>query len=90
MKLDLRGWHSLHLILSLYCLLIEFLSITPLNTGILFQMFTMYQDILIVDDDEDIVELFKIFLVEHGYQVDTALTSEEALKKPRKINTPLL
>ncbi|MCW4049770.1 MAG: response regulator [Candidatus Bathyarchaeota archaeon] len=40
--------------------------------------------ILIVDDDEDIIYLFKVALEEHGYWVETAVTGGEAIEKASK------
>jgi two-component system phosphate regulon response regulator PhoB len=39
--------------------------------------------ILVVDDEEDILELVRYNLVREGYQVNGALTGEDALKKSR-------
>ena len=41
----------------------------------------MTPPILIVDDDEDILELFKLILEEEGYNVDTAVCGREAMEK---------
>jgi len=37
--------------------------------------------ILIVDDDEEILELFKLILEDEGYRVDTAVCGKEAIEK---------
>jgi len=44
----------------------------------------MTPPILIVDDDEDILELFKLILEEEGYVVDTAVCGKEAMEKASK------
>lgn len=44
----------------------------------------MSHPILIVDDDEDILELFKLILEEEGYRVDTAICGREAMEKASK------
>jgi DNA-binding NtrC family response regulator len=41
----------------------------------------MPSPILIVDDDEDILELFKLILEDEGYKVDTAICGREAIEK---------
>ena len=41
----------------------------------------MTPNILIVDDDEEILELFRLILEIEGYEVDTAVCGKEALKK---------
>ena len=41
----------------------------------------MAPPILIVDDDEDILELYKLILEDEGYRVDTAKCGKEALEK---------
>ena len=41
----------------------------------------MTPPILIVDDDEDILELFKLILEDEGYVVDTAVCGREAMEK---------
>ena len=41
----------------------------------------MASPILIVDDDEDILELYKLILEEEGYSVDTAKCGREAIEK---------
>jgi len=40
--------------------------------------------ILLVDDDETIIAPFQLVLQEAGYQVDTALTGQQALEKTEK------
>ena len=40
--------------------------------------------ILVVDDEEDVCEILKFNLANAGYEVDTALSSEEALVKLAK------
>ena len=44
----------------------------------------MTPPILIVDDDEDILELYKLILEDEGYRVDTAKNGKEALEKALK------
>ena len=44
----------------------------------------MAPPILIVDDDEDILELYKLILEEEGYRVDTAKCGKEAIEKALK------
>ena len=46
----------------------------------------MTPPILIVDDDEDILELYKLILEDEGYRVDTAKNGKEALEKALKNN----
>lgn len=41
----------------------------------------MAPSILIVDDDEDILELYKLILEDEGYRVDTAKNGKEAIEK---------
>ncbi len=41
-------------------------------------------DILLVDDDETILELFKLMLTIEGFSVETAKSSLEALEKMRR------
>ena len=41
-------------------------------------------NILVIDDEEDILDLFFDFLSSEGYRVDTAKTGEEALRKIKK------
>ena len=41
----------------------------------------MTHHILIVDDDEEILELFKLILEDEGYRVDTAVCDKEAIEK---------
>ena len=41
----------------------------------------MTPQILIVDDDEEILELFKLILELEGYEVDTAVRGKEAIEK---------
>ncbi len=40
--------------------------------------------ILVVDDEEDILNILKFFLEREGYEVDTTLNGEEAIKKIEK------
>ncbi len=40
--------------------------------------------ILLVDDDRDILELFKMTLLEEGYSVETAVSGMEALSKVKE------
>jgi CheY-like chemotaxis protein len=40
--------------------------------------------ILIVDDDTDLIEGQKVFLEKNGYQIETALTVEEGLRKAKE------
>ena len=42
--------------------------------------------ILVVDDEEDLCEILKFNLEIEGYEVDTAFSAEEALKKDLSIN----
>lgn len=44
----------------------------------------MTPPILIVDDDENILELYKLILEDEGYRVDTAKNGKEALEKALK------
>ncbi len=44
----------------------------------------MAPHILIVDDDEEILELFKLLLEDAGYVVDTAVCGREAIEKAKK------
>lgn len=44
----------------------------------------MTHNILIVDDDEEILELFKLILEDEGYNVDTAVCGKEAIEKAMK------
>ena len=44
----------------------------------------MTPQILIVDDDEEILELFKLTLEDEGYVVDTAICGKEAIEKATK------
>ena len=44
----------------------------------------MTPQILIVDDDEEILELFKLILEGEGYVVDTAICGKEAIEKATK------
>ena len=46
----------------------------------------MTPPILVVDDDEDILELYKIMLEGEGFEVDTAVCGREALEKANKNN----
>ena len=46
----------------------------------------MTLNILIVDDDEEILELFKLMLEFEGYDVDTAVCGKEAIEKATKKN----
>ena len=41
------------------------------------------RSVLIVDDDEDILDIFEMTLLEGGYTVETALTGAEALAKAK-------
>ena len=43
------------------------------------------RSVLIVDDDEDILDIFEIALLEGGYTVETALTGTEALAKAKDL-----
>ena len=47
----------------------------------------MATPILIVDDDEDILELYKLILEDAGYSVDTANCGNEAIEKALKMTT---
>jgi len=42
--------------------------------------------LLVVDDEEDIIELVRYNLSNEGYEVVTATTGEEALRKAREVN----
>jgi len=44
----------------------------------------MAPHILIVDDDEEILELFKLLLEDAGYVIDTAICGKEAIEKATK------
>ena len=44
----------------------------------------MTHHILIVDDDDEILELFKLILEGEGYRVDTAVCGKEAIEKATK------
>jgi two-component system response regulator ResD len=46
--------------------------------------------ILVADDDEHIVELVSLYLRRAGYQVETALDGNEALRKARELKPGLL
>ena len=46
--------------------------------------------ILVADDDEHIVELVSLYLKRAGYQVETALDGNEALRKARELKPGLL
>ncbi|WP_054875936.1 response regulator transcription factor [Oxobacter pfennigii] len=46
--------------------------------------------ILVVDDDPDIVEIISLYLTNAGYQVSTASTSTEALKKIQETDFDLI
>lgn len=48
------------------------------------------EKILIVDDEEDILKVLKFLLSREGYEVDTALTGEEALELLKKKNYDLV
>jgi len=50
----------------------------------------MYQKILIIEDDPDIVNLLKFNLEQEGYQVAIAEDGEEGLKKARTENPTLI
>ena len=41
----------------------------------------MVKALLLVEDDTILLEMYRRFLVNHGYEVDTALDGEEGLKK---------
>jgi two-component system OmpR family response regulator len=41
------------------------------------------RSVLIVDDDEDILDIFEMTLLEGGYAVETALTGAEAMEKAK-------
>lgn len=43
------------------------------------------RSVLIVDDDEDILDIFEMTLLEGGYTVETALTGTEALAKAKDL-----
>ncbi len=43
------------------------------------------RSVLIVDDDEDILDIFEMTLLEGGYTVETALTGAEALAKAKDL-----
>lgn len=46
--------------------------------------------IFIIDDDPDIVESMKVVLESKNYQVDTAKSGEEGLKKIKTVNPDLI
>ena len=46
--------------------------------------------ILVVDDEEDLCEILKFNLEIEGYEVDTAYSAEEALKKDLTVYNLLL
>ncbi len=48
-------------------------------------MATTSKTILVVDDEEDVMELVRYNLEKNGYQVVTAETAEQALKKIKSI-----
>ncbi len=48
------------------------------------------EKILVVDDEEDILELIRYNLTRDGYQVVSAITGEEAVKKARSSNIDLI
>ena len=41
----------------------------------------MMRKILVIDDDKSICESLRLYLTEEGYEVGTALTGEEGLKR---------
>ena len=41
----------------------------------------MMRKILVIDDDKSICESLRLYLAEEGYEVGTALTGEEGLKR---------
>lgn len=43
------------------------------------------RSVLVVDDDEDILDIFEMTLLEGGYNVETALTGAEALTKAKDL-----
>ncbi len=48
------------------------------------------ETILVVDDERNIVELVKLYLLKEGYVVETALSGNEALRKARSLKPALL
>ncbi len=44
-------------------------------------MFQLHEKIMLVDDEEGIVAIMKNYFEMHGYQVVTAYSGQEALKK---------
>ena len=46
--------------------------------------------ILVVDDEEDLCEILKFNLETEGYEVDTANSAEEALKKDLSVYNLLM
>ncbi len=50
----------------------------------------MNKNILVIDDEEDIRKSFVLALKGTGYQVDTAETGEEGIKKERSIKYDLI
>ncbi len=48
------------------------------------------ETILVVDDERNIVELVKLYLLKEGYAVETALSGNEALRKARSLKPALL
>jgi two-component system response regulator GlrR len=44
--------------------------------------------VLLVDDEADLLSLWKLRLESNGYQVETALSGEEALAKFSLVNPP--
>jgi len=47
-------------------------------------------EVLIVDDDPDFVEITSMILKQHGYQVSTAASGDEALEKMRAARPDVL
>ncbi len=46
--------------------------------------------ILVVDDEPDVVEIIRFFLSEAGYEVTSAVSGQEAIKKAREIGPDLI
>jgi CheY-like chemotaxis protein len=46
--------------------------------------------ILIIDDDFDIVEAMRMTLEAHGYEVETAYTGEDGLRRVKEVNPDLI
>ncbi len=50
----------------------------------------MAKKILIIDDDFDIVEAMRMTLEAHGYEVETAYTGEDGLRRVKEVSPDLI